>query len=47
MNVSRPSTRQIAAYQQLLRDCEQAAAKIPSRRELEIRRDNYLASLKG
>jgi hypothetical protein len=46
MNLSRPSSRQVAAYQQLLRDCEQAAARIPSRRELEARRDNYLASLR-
>jgi len=44
--MSRPSARQLAQFQQAMADAQQAACRVPSRKELEARRDAYLASLR-
>ena len=46
LTMSRPSARQLAQFAQALADAQQAACRVPSRRELEARRDAYLASLR-
>lgn len=46
MTNARPSARQLNAFYEALRAAEQAACRVPSRRELEARRDAYLASLR-
>lgn len=46
MTNARPSARQLAAFYQALQAAEQAACRIPSRSELQARRDAYLASLR-
>ena len=46
MTNSRPSARQLAQFAQALRDAEQASLRIPSKHELQARRDAYLASLR-
>ena len=44
--MSRPSSRQLAQFQQAMADAQAAQARIPSREELAARRDAYLASLR-
>ena len=44
--MSRPSARQLAQFAQALADAQAAANRVPARRELEARRDAYLASLR-
>ena len=46
MNNARPSARQLAAFYDALRQAEQSARRVTCRRELEARRDAYLASLR-
>ena len=44
--MSRPSARQLAQFAQALADAQAAACRVPARKELEARRDAYLASLR-
>lgn len=46
MTNSRPSARQLSAFYEALQAAEQAACRIPSHQELQVRRDAYLASLR-
>ena len=44
--MSRPSARQLAQFAQAMADAQAAACRVPARKELEARRDAYLASLR-
>ena len=46
MTNARPSTRQLQAFYAGLQQAQEAAASVPSYRELAARRDAYLASLR-